>query len=294
MQFKSITHLHLYAAINTILTYSNDYKSKSSIRILDVGCGSGLMLSFFVQEIGKMHPTIKFSFFGIDVDDSSVQQKGYFSETIKRLQEADPDTVWEANLKLISSKNKWPFSDGYFDFIISNQVLEHVFNHSFFFSELQRTLNETGVAIHLFPLKHTIYEPHLFIPFVHRFKSWSTTYNWIRFFSFFSIGIYPSQKKAELDNSISGFSERHADYLSFQVNYLTARGLAVLAKSQRLKLSFDFTTLFYIQKLRSVLRMKPIKIYRKSSINSFRNSCMFFFLKYANNVTLLLRKKDAY
>jgi hypothetical protein len=40
--------------------------------------------------------------------------------------------------------------------------------------------------------------------------------------------------------------------------------------------------------------MPPLEVYRKSDMNSAKNSFYFFFLKYISGITLVLRKKDSY
>ena len=65
----------------------------------------------------------------------------------------------------------YPFQSDFFDFIFSNQVLEHVETISFLFSELSRVLHPHGVSLHLYPRKRMFVEPHCHIPFVHLIPS---------------------------------------------------------------------------------------------------------------------------
>ena len=293
-RFLSITHLHIYAVINTIITYKLKITGRRSIRILDVGCGNGLLLGTLLKELPKRYPEIMFDFYGLDVDDSSVQEKDFFKKTLSLLYQTDSSVEWEKNLKLIQSESLWPFDNNFFDIIYSNQVLEHVFNQALFFKEINRTMQDDGYSFHLFPLRHYIYEGHLLIPFVHKFKSWTSTYHWIKGASYLGIGKYKTHKKEGLCTSVEHFAERHADYLAFQVNYQTAREITRTAKACRLRPSFDFTYLYYKQKLRSIFKLNPIEVYRIKDLKSFKNTFYFFFLKYAMGITLMLRKKDHY
>lgn len=293
-RFVSITHLHLYAIINTIIKHKYTPQSINKIRILDVGCGNGILLSALVKELPLKNPSVSFEFYGLDVNDSHIQERGYFTKTISLLQSVNSEADWQNNLKLISSKEKWPFENDFFDIILSNQVMEHVFNQELFLMEIQRTMKDHGYSFHLYPLRHYIYEGHLLIPFVHKFKSWTTTYYWIKWAIFLGFGTYRKHKKAGYTNSVIEFAEKHSDYITFEVNYQTARQIAATAKKCRLKNSFDFTYLYYKQKLRSLFGLSPLEIYRITDFKSSKNSFYFFFLKYITGITLLLRKSNSF
>ncbi len=293
-RFSSITHLHIYAIINTIITYKLKSNGKKYIRILDVGCGNGVLLSTLVKELPQRYSGLKLDFYGLDVDDSHVQEKDFFHKTLSLLFLTDPSVQWQKNVKLIRSETAWPFEDNFFDIIFSNQVMEHVFNQAFLLNEIKRTMQENGYSFHLYPLKHYIYEGHLLIPFVHKFKSWTSTYYWIKGTSYLGIGKYKTHKKEGLSTSIENFAERHADYLAYQVNYQTALEITKTAKACRLRSSFDFSSLYYKQKFLSLLRFRPLEIYKMKDIQSRKNSFYFFFLKYISGITLLIRKKDTY
>lgn len=293
-RFSSITHLHIYAIINTIIQYKIRPAKKTAIRLLDVGCGNGVMLCTLIKELSLKHPELNFEFYGLDVDDSNVQAKGYFSKTISLLESAAPQIKWMDQLKLINSKEQWPFPDDFFDLIFSNQVMEHVFDQSLLLSEIHRTMVESGFSFHLYPLRHYWYEGHLFIPFVHKFNSWTTTYYWIKWGIFLGFGTFRKHKKAGLATTVNEFAERHADYMAYQVNYQTARQISNTAKNCRLKSSFDFTYQFYKQKLRAIFKLSPIELYKEKDMMSAKNSCYFIFLKYVSGITLLLRKNDSF
>ena len=293
-RFRSITHLHLYAIINTIVKHKYTQQGIKVIRILDVGCGTGVLLSTLIKELPLKNPEISFEFYGLDVNDSHIQESGYFEKMILLLQSVDTKVAWQNNLKLISSHDHWPFEDDFFDIIFSNQVLEHVFDQELFLKEIHRTMKNHGYSFHLYPLKHYIYEGHLLIPFVHKFKSWTTTYYWIKWGIYLGFGTYGRHKKAGLTSSVREFAKRHADYMAFEVNYQTARQIAVTARRCRLKISFDFTYLYYEQKLRSLFGLSPLEIYRPTDMCSSKNSFYFFFLKYVTGITLVLRKNNSF
>jgi SAM-dependent methyltransferase len=61
-----------------------------------------------------------------------------------------------------------PFEDGSFDFVCSNQVIEHVEDLETTLDELARVTRRGGVGIHGFPVRETLVEPHLGVPLYHR------------------------------------------------------------------------------------------------------------------------------
>lgn len=97
---------------------------KSKIRILDFGCGKGTIL----LEMRKINP--KASFYGVDVS----------VKAINFIRKGDKKT----RLYEIVDGGKLPFDDGFFDFIIASDVLEHVYDTENAFSELSRVLKTGG------------------------------------------------------------------------------------------------------------------------------------------------------
>lgn len=61
---------------------------------------------------------------------------------------------WGGRLHLITTTQDWPFADGTFDLVLSNQVLEHVVDKPAFFAQIARVLTPTGASLHLFPVSN--------------------------------------------------------------------------------------------------------------------------------------------
>lgn len=193
---------------------------------------------------------------------------------------------------MISSKEAWPYDDGFFDFVISNQVVEHVLDHDLFFSEISRILCQGGKSFHLFPLRHYFYEGHLNLPMVHRILNHDFLVSYIKFLSRLGLGKFRDHN-ISTSISLNEYSERHADYMSFFTNYLSYREILKLGKKYSLRTSFRYTQEFYEAKLRSLLRLKPRHKYNYNR-SSFIDWIAIHFFKYLSSITLMLEKNEVY
>jgi ubiquinone/menaquinone biosynthesis C-methylase UbiE len=286
----SITHDHICAVINT---YIIEGKLGKTIRILDMGCGNGRMICFLHRKLGELHPDRQLEIFGYDVDDSRVQEPEYFAETLKTLQEKAPTVDWLNRLHRVRSTDFWPYPDNYFDFVVSNQVMEHVMDHTHAFTEICRVLNSTGVSIHLFPLVHYIYEGHLNLPFVHWLKNEDLLYNYIKTCSRIFLGKYKLHKKINPLLSVEEFSRRHTDYIIYETNYLTLNETFKITKHSKLRCHYRYTKHFYVNKLRQVFRI-PLKYTYQIAKYQLIERFIFSILMRASCVTLIVEKNNRY
>jgi SAM-dependent methyltransferase len=121
-------------------------------RILDYGCGSGLL----VREGLKRGYRI----FGVDnfYEDSSRATE------ILSLAKADGLPI-----RVITAQGSIPYPDSFFNVIISNMVIEHIADLDFVVAELHRVLRGGGVMLHIFPTRERIMEGHIGLPLVHWF-----------------------------------------------------------------------------------------------------------------------------
>jgi SAM-dependent methyltransferase len=284
----SITHLHLLACTNTLLRTRNFARP---IRVLDVGCGNGELIAYLSAALPVLQPGCMIEIHGLDVGDSGVQASGFFARTRERLNARMPDVDWEQRLSLVTSCERWPYPDGYFDFIVSNQVLEHVADHNVLFGEVRRTLCDGGFSVHLFPLVHYIQEGHIHIPLAHRIRRHGLLRSYIALMSRLGFGSYREHRRA-YGMTIEQYAEEHADYLTFMTNYLSAAQLRSVTKRNGLRADFRYTTGFYAAKLRAVLRRSPQLLY--AAPRPWRDALAFFLLKRVSSVTLVLEKKQNY
>jgi SAM-dependent methyltransferase len=284
---ESITHLHLLSVLVTEISKKN--LTDRRFRILDAGCGNGHFSSFMHLNLSALFPDMVFEVYGYDVGDHGVQAKDFFSKTLAWCEQQCPDVRWEERLKLITHDQSWPFESGFFDYVISNQVLEHVWDHHHFFMEHSRVLKKGGCGVHLFPLKHYIYEGHLLIPFVHRISDWFLLKTYIKFMSKIGIGKY---QKGQV--SLEEFSERHADYMTFYTNYLSYSELMAVVKQAQLRPSLKYTADFYWHKLRQVFKCEVCIDLGYQRRTGILYSLTNHGLKFVSGITLFVEKENTY
>ncbi len=152
-------------------------------RVLDFGCGAGKM----VQE----YCAAGYDAFGCDI--SIVDE----SERLRRIDEKNG---------LI------PFADSLFDFVFSDQVLEHVQDHALAFAELARVLKPGGISLHIFPARLKPTEAHVQVPFAGVFQhQW-----WLTLWA--GLGIRNSFQQGK---SVREVVALNSQYLRQRTNYLT-------------------------------------------------------------------------
>jgi SAM-dependent methyltransferase len=182
----------------------------------------------------------------------------------------------------------WPYPAGFFDIIVSNQVVEHVQDHDQFFSQVAKCLAPNGFSVHLFPLKHVV-EWHLLIPFAHRIMNYDLLKAFIALCSKLRVGICRKQPPSTV---LPDFSEGHAAYVVKYTNYITYGDLQSLTKRQGLLVSMRYTKEFYLQKVRQIFSQPARRYSRKRSI--LGDWLLVFFLRYVQGVTVLLEKGGHY
>lgn len=159
-------------------------------RLLDFGCGAGGV----VLELRRRG----ISSFGCDISlegtaiEETLDHSGLPIPVAEILREMEPDAP------------QIPFPDGYFDIVISNQVLEHVVDLPFAFREIRRVLKPGGCSIHFFPTRWDPMEAHVCIPFGTIFRGRS----YLRFWA--NLGIRNQFQKGKSANEVANLNY---DYL---------------------------------------------------------------------------------
>lgn len=283
----SITHQHLLACVNTLL--SSD--AANPVRLLDVGCGNGELIAYISAALPVLRPGCRVEVHGLDVGDSGVQASGFFARTVANLSARLRDVDWTSRLSLVTSADAWPYPDGYFDLVLSNQVLEHVADHGLFFDEIRRTLKDGCYSVHLFPLVHYIQEGHIHIPLAHRIRRHGLLRSYIKVMSRIGFGSF-REHRDQYGMSLDQYAEEHADYLTFMTNYLTGKELLQFAKRSQLRADFRFTGEFYRLKLRSLLKRPPQ--FRYAQPKPWTDALAFTLYKRVSSITLVLEKRQSY
>jgi SAM-dependent methyltransferase len=141
------THTHI---LNITKIFS---KKTNEIKVLDSGCGTGKLMKMFLES--------NFDIYGYDISDL------HKPDLYSKIEKVSKVLVEENRIKIISINQTLPFDGDFFDFIVSNQVVEHVKNIDLYFKENIRVLKPGGKFILCFPTKEIIIEPHIKLPFLH-------------------------------------------------------------------------------------------------------------------------------
>ena len=285
----SVTHAHLLAAANTEL---HRRQPGPIIRVLDAGCGNGRLIGHVHQGLQTLWPDRRVEVYGFDVADHGVQPAGFFDETIAALTALDEGVDWGGRLHLITTTQDWPFADGTFDLVLSNQVLEHVVDKPAFFAQIARVLTPTGASLHLFPVSECLYEGHLRLPLIHRLSSFDSKRDAIAALSRLGFGKY-AQHREQFDVSLDEFAEEHADYVTHWTSYSSQREISRAVVGAGLRCSFRYTPDFYRQKALSMRRLPPRTRYRESHRGAIDSAAMSM-LRYVSSISLVAEKGNSY
>lgn len=283
----SITHRHMLSIINTLIKNELFLKTKKVITILDAGCGEGELILFLHKYLPLTNHEVNFIMYGYDLLDHGVQREDFAEQSLKNLRANIPEVDWTDRIRFISATEAWPFEDGFFDIVISNQVLEHVWDHHQFFFQQTRVLREKGFATHIFPIKEVMVDGHIFLPAVHKLKSWDAIYRKVKFYSKLGLGLYRKEKHL-YRNDVDFFSKVWADKIYHYCNYPSYAQISKAAKDNHLCITSRFTGQFYQRKFFEILGVKRKFSYRYTSSSKI----LFFFLKRISGVCFTMYKGE--
>ena len=122
-------------------------------KVLDYGCGAGTIVSLCRERDIDAYGCDTFYEGG---DYSSAVPAEYLGSVIRRM-----------------DGGRIPFESQTFDWVVSNQVMEHVADLDAVLSEIHRVLKPNGFVLSLFPDRGVWQEGHCGIPFLHRFPKHS-------------------------------------------------------------------------------------------------------------------------
>jgi SAM-dependent methyltransferase len=139
-------------------------------KILDFGCGAGSYVRAFREEgydvrgfepFGGIAPSDDPAFSSLD------WPSPYKVENYRRRHLPDLTIDWKRDFRL-------PYPDATFDFVFSTEVMEHISDHDAVLAELSRVMKPDAMAIHSFPARYRLMEPHVLVPLggVLKFAAW--------------------------------------------------------------------------------------------------------------------------
>lgn len=167
------------------------FRMQEGAKILDLGCGNGDLVAEY-RRAG-------FQAYGCDL----AFKPGPNTEELAR----------KGYIRLIDQTSyRLPFNDREFDFVVSNEVFEHVQNYSHTIAEHRRVLKSSGAGLHTIPSRYQPIEPHVYVPFATMVQN----YWWLRLWA--QLGI---RTKVQRGTPAKELARRNADYLRSSTNYLS-------------------------------------------------------------------------
>jgi len=125
-----------------IIALVGEERFRNARRILEIGCGSGVISSTLAL-LGAKDLEVH----AVDVVDSRIETSGYSFQLVEG--------------------TALPFDSGYFDIVISNHVIEHVGpepDQVAHLLEIRRVLSPSGIVYLAVPNKWRLVEPHYRLP----------------------------------------------------------------------------------------------------------------------------------
>lgn len=278
----SVTDQHVLATVRTLRPDDRE------LSVLEVGCGDGTLLAYLVHHWPGGPSGAQIDAAGFDVVDSMTEPTDFPASTLKNLERLVPGYEWESRIKAVTVQDPWPFDDESMDVVVSNQVLEHVFDYDHFFAQLWRVLKPGGTSVHVLPLRRQLFEFHLSMPFVHRVTDHGARAWLIEQLTKVGWGTYRDFED-QPGMSRATYAETRSDFIDFGTYYPTWRVLVDHAKTHRLRIGHRFTRYLYVQRLQRARRQAFLGVY-PTTPSPLRDVAAFAVLPYLATITITLDK----
>ena len=285
---RSLTHVHLARVIGAEARYHR----ARPLRILDAGCGNGHLIDYVQSSFTAHDPSTEIELHGFDVAEPGVQQVGFFERAVSDLSQSHPGVDWPSRLSLINNNEPWPFPDEHFDFVISNQVLEHVMDLEHFLKEVERVLRPGGCSVNLFPVRDAVMEGHVGVPFAHRVFNHDLRSSYLELVARLGLdSVGPLVRQRGM--SAAEYGESTSDCVSFMTAYRSWAEIAQLAQTLGLRANYRYTQELYWSKILSLFGRDYRGGY-DSARHAPVDTMLFHMLKLVSGVTIVLEKHNLY
>ncbi len=284
----SLTHQHLFAVINTLLKTREDDTDPDTLRILDVGCGDGLLISYLQAMMDRFYSDTKIELYGFDIGDYGYKDGQQLPKTHDLLTRNHPHVDWSDRVKLIPVDADWGYPEHFFDVAVSNQVLEHVQDLEHVLASLKRHLKPNGFSAHMFPVKECIMEGHTGIPFLHRIEDFNSRVGYLNALNKLSIGRYKLDKDIFSFNDTRTHAIETSKFIQLHTFYRTFSDFHDAGEQHGLAVSHAYTKNFDVAKLRTVFGRPPVFDYTLFDFLALE-SAFYSLLKYGPGITLVIR-----
>jgi SAM-dependent methyltransferase len=244
---------------------------KPGARILDFGCGAGKTV-FKLRDMG-------FDAYGFDIHD----YVEYRSDEDRQWFRFSQSTSAQSSVFTIDAETyAIPFEDDFFDVVHSTSVLEHVLDVGPMFRECARVLRRDGVAVHFYPDKYLLVEPHLYVPLASfvQFTAWLRLWVWLGARNEFQGERTVSQATAAYKeytrtglcyrtrNEMGSAASQYFDYVRFPSRRVTHPYDSRWAQLRQLREAFDGPDVF--KKLALVSRLSALVCEKKKHYRQTR------------------------
>ncbi len=225
-----------YKKFERILNYVEVLRKKLTIErkkfnILDWGCGRGENV-IWLRDLG-------YNAFGVEINSNYIENGSYL------LKKKGYD---KKILDITENKGKTKFSDGFFHFVFSKHVFEHVKILKPVIEEIRRITKRDCFNYHRFPAKRRVIEGHLKMPLINQFSNHQLIKFFIHFFM--NLGIDPKWKEFE-DNNKRDKVCFYFHYLHDHVFYRSYDEVYDLLRSFNFKVFFD---IIYLRRFRKIFQ----------------------------------------
>jgi SAM-dependent methyltransferase len=277
-----VEDVHLLSIINT---ESARFAPGAVVRVLDAGCGDGRLLAYLAQALRIFHPHLRYELYGLDVHERPGDDAGATLQTLSR---QVTDVAWTDRVVRIAPEAEWPYPDGFFDVVVSQQLGGRLRDHAQCFGQVARCLAPGGFAVLVFPLKHVVMERRVGVPYAHRIADYDLLRGFLLLCNRLGIG---SARRKALGTRVPlpEYCARRAEDVLRHSRYVSHRDVLALATARGLLASLRYTRDLYLQRLRR-RRAQP-SLYEYARTRSVLIDWLLVFpLRYVSGVTVLLEK----